>query len=740
ASATVSNGSGNYSYSWSNGIALNNISNLCSGNYTLTVTDNVLGCISFATVTITQPSLIGFGFPSSIDASCLSGCDGTATVYPTGGSLPYAYSWNFSSVTTQTATGLCAGSNIVTVTDANGCVSGQTILIGTQPAFTATAATTNATCGDCDGSATLTVSGGTGPYTYQWSNSGTQATASNLCAGVYSVEITDGNNCSQILNVNISNSGGATGEDIDVTNVTCFGLSDGSAVVNSVIGGTAPYTYLWLPGGQITNSINNVTAGNYSLEITDANGCKRLTNVEILQGDQIVANSIITNSSCTTCNGSVNLITSGGVGPYTYNWSGGQTSSSLTGLCAGLYDVIINDNNGCSELLYIPVSNISGPTASITSTNINCFGACNGTATVTASGGSGTYNYAWTPGSSVSATSTNLCSGTYFVEVQDAASGCITFMSATLTSPTQLALSTPNVIDVTCGGNCDGEATIIAHGGVLPYTYNWGNGINTDLCSGTYPVTVTDDNGCTASQSLSINEPTPISITITNSVDASCSNVNDGSIEISSSGGTGTLSNSWSTGATGNTITNLYPGDYTLTVTDQAGCEKDTIITINPLMQVSALALGDTSYCEGNGPVILSGNGGTTYTWYSLPDSILVSQDSVFTVNPAAGVNVYLLAAQVGQCIAYDSVTVNVFASPIVDAGKDASIIAGTGTPIGGAPTSASGNTYLWSPSEGLDGALIANPFASPLTTTNYNVTVTDQNGCESIDSVLVNV
>ncbi|HET6244436.1 MAG: gliding motility-associated C-terminal domain-containing protein [Bacteroidetes bacterium] len=742
ASVAVSNGSGDYSIVWSNGIASNSISSLCPGNYIVTVTDNVLGCISFATATITQPASIIFGFSSTTGVSCESGCDGTAVVFPTGGILPYSYSWNFGSQITQTATGLCVGSNIVSVTDANGCTAGQTVVINTKPPILITASTTNANCGECDGSAVIDVSGGTGPYTYLWSNNNTTITSIDLCSGVYSVQVTDAIGCSESINVNISDNGGPTGENSNVTDVSCFGLSDGSAVVNPV-GGVSPYSYLWIPGAQTTNTISAASAGNYSLEITDANGCKRVASVDILQPSQISVNSFITNSSCTVCNGSINLIVSGGAGGYTYNWtSGGQTTSSLTGLCAGLYNVIISDANGCSESLNIAVSNTNGPTASITSTAVNCFGVCDGSATVLASGGSGTYNYLWTPGAFNASTAINLCAGTYFVEVQDAVSGCITFMSTSLTNPNQLSLSSPNVINVSCGGICDGQATIIASGGVLPYSYNWGSGSNTNLCAGSYPVTVTDFNGCTASQNLTINEPVPIVINLTTIIDPTCSNVNNGSINVTITGGSTPYIFEWggSSNSTLEDINDLFEGSYSLSVTDQMGCKKDTLIMLNPLLQVSALALSDTTYCVGRGPVFLTGRGGSTFTWYTLPDRIQVSKDSIFQVNPSAGVHQYLLAAEVGQCVAFDTVTVTVNASPEVNAGLDASIIAGTSLTIGGSPTSSPGNTYLWSPSESLDNALIANPSVTPANSAIYHITVTDQNGCVSNDSVLVSV
>jgi gliding motility-associated-like protein len=728
--------------------------NACAGTYTLEVTD-AAGCMAFATVTIDEPTGFNFSLPNIVDASCAVACNGSATVLPTGGVLPYVYNWSPTTQTTQTATGLCSGIHIVSVTDANGCSGGQTMIINDSLNMTAATSITDATCGLCDGIAAVTPSGGTGPYTYLWADGSTGSSNTGLCAGVHPVEITDVNGCSTIIDVTVGNVGGPTGENIVQTDVSCFGGNDGSVTVTPV-GGTPPYTYNWIPAGQTTNSLSNMTAGTYSLEMMDANGCIRVVQVVINEPDEILANPAITNANCGVCNGAVVLQTSGGVGPYTYVWApapgSGQGTSSVSGLCAGMYTVTITDASGCSSVANIPVSSTNGADLAMTYTPVVCNGACDGTADVTATGGSGNYTYLWTPGGQTTSNVTALCAGSYMVEVTDATTGCVSFASITVDEPDSTYFSFPNIVNATCGGTCDGEATVIMTGGMLPYSYTWTSGGTTDnetaLCAGTWQVTVTDASSCVDTLSITITEPPIIVITVDQVTDATCINTNDGSIDVTVTGGTPPYAYDWTSIPAGFTSTNedinsLFPMNYVLAVTDSNGCVMTDTIPVDTLFILIADAGPDTSICLGDSVLLIGtwiGSPGTTGEWQDSLGNTISTNDSIY-VTPG-NTSDYIFFVQDANCQHEDTVTVTINPLPFADAGPDIDMFAGTTEMIGGTPTGPAGSDYAWIPSTNLNDSTLSNPSVSPPDTTSgwYTVFVTDTNGCVGVDSMFVNV
>ena len=733
-----------YTYTWSGGLPpTQNQSGLCTGTYTCTITDS-LGCsetFTFSVDNVPGPTLMS----SITDVICNGSCNGNASVTVTAGISPFTYSWAPGSYTTDSIGDLCAGTYYVSVSDSMGCVTTDTIIINEPAVLLPNSSLTDATCGNCDGIASLSPTGGVPPYTFIWGNGATTSAATDLCAGVHPVTIADSTGCSITMNIAISNSGGPTGETINITDVSCYGINDGAATITPT-GGIPPYTYLWIPGGQTDSTLTGMSAGTYNLEVADSNGCIRVVPVIINEPTQITANSVITNADCGICNGSISLLTSGGVGPYNYLWSpGAMTDSTVTGLCEDLYTVIISDASGCTQSISIPVSNTTGPALTISSSNITCNSICDGLAGVVTTGSPNSYTYLWSPGGATTDNISGLCPGTYFVEVTDTATLCSSFESVIITEPDTFYFSIPNMADALCAGICNGTGTVLPTGGILPYTYLWNNAEPTQtaiaLCSGTDTVTITDANGCSATQTISISEPLPIIIdTVVTS--STCSNTNDGAINITVTGGTVPYTYQWSGASIAITedLTDLYPGTYTITITDANDCIDSLTVTLLPIQIINADAGPDTTYCEGSGPVTLTGQGGTTYQWFVLPGMTSIGTDSSVSINPPAGTTSYVLGAYTNSCIDYDTVIVNVNPLANVNAGSDVSIVISESTPIGGNPTGPSNSIYLWSPSEGLNDATIPNPVASPINTTIFYVTITDPNGCSGIDSVLVTI
>jgi gliding motility-associated-like protein len=304
-------------------------------------------------------------------ASCGSS-NGTVTANPSGGQAPYTYSWTTTPPqTTQTATGLSPGQYIVYVQDASGCYSGIDTITITQSGGTAvTSAQTDVLCnGGLTGTATATPNGGQSPYTYLWTPSGgTNATATGLAAGTYTVTITDAQGCTDTSIVIITQPPVLASIE-DSLNVLCSGGNSGAAWVNTS-GGVGPYTYSWntVPV-QTTDSVGNLTAGNYTVFITDANGCAIQKVFNIGQPQPLVVVDNFIPATCGLNDGTAGVTVTGGTGSYTYLWTpGNQTTASATGLANGSYTVVVTDANGCSQSVSMNINNVNFPNADFTVT------------------------------------------------------------------------------------------------------------------------------------------------------------------------------------------------------------------------------------------------------------------------------------------------------------------------------------------------------------------------------------
>jgi hypothetical protein len=544
------------------------------------------------------------------NVSCFGGTNGAATVSATGGP-GYTYSWAPSGGTAATASSLATGTYTCTVVNiAGGCSVTQTVTI-TQPVMalgTSVSSQTAVSCnGGNNGAATILATGGTPIYTYSWAPSGgTAATASSLTAGTYTCTVTDANGCVTTQTVTIAQPAMALGTSVSSqTDVSCNGLSDGSATV-SVTGGTPTYMYAWMPSGGSTATASGLVAGAYTCTITDANGCTTMQSVNIAQPLVLAASvSSQTNVSCNgLSDGFATISPTGGTPTYMYSWApSGGTTATASGLAVGDYTCTITDANGCTTMQAVSITQPSVLTASVSSqTNVNCNGANDGAATVDLTGGTPTYIYAWAPSGGSAATGASLTAGTYTCTITDA-NGCITTQSVTITEPASaLMASLASSTDVSCNGGSDGAAGISVSGGTAGYLFSWApsggsTGTATNLSAGVYTCTVTDANGCIAIHSVTISQPGTLTVN-SNMTQSGCSN-NNGAISLSVSGGTPTYLYSWSNGATTQNISGLSIGSYTATVTDSKGCttQKVTAVTTScsiPPTQLWASQCGQT--------------------------------------------------------------------------------------------------------------------------------------------------
>ncbi len=818
ATVTPSGGTGPYTYLWSdvNAQTTQTATGLCAGNYTVDVTD-ANGCVETISVTIGQPTDIVLT-TGMLPATCNGVCDAAASVAASGGTAPYTYSWNPGSETTDTITGLCAGIYVVTVTDAQGCVKTATVNVTEPAAITISFAVNNVTCfGFCNADVTATPSGGTGPYTYQWTNTPGLETidfVDSLCPGTYVLVVTDANGCTGTDSAVVTEPT-LLGLDAAVNNnVSCGGLCDGSATATAT-GGTVQYSYLWSPTGQTTATATNLCAGTYTVTVTDANGCDSTVTVVITEPPILTLVPTTVNASCGgICDGSATAHVGGGTPPYQYSWSNGGTDSTIVGLCAGPYSVIVTDANGCtitvsviileppiltsiindfSEILcvgscdaYATVSVNGGvppytylwdngqtdstatglcvgtynvlvtdaincnTAATITIddqnalasaiplfNNVSCFGLCDGNATALATGGVPPYSYSWDNGQT-DAMATNLCPGTYVVTVTDAAN-CVSSSSITITEP-ELLTSSASGTDASCGGTCDGVGVVSAQGGTLPYSYLWSPGGQTNatangLCAGTYTVTVTDANGCDTSSTVVIGEP-PILLASASVTAPSCTNTDNGAITLTVSGGIPGYTFDWDNGEITQNLDSLFPGIYTVTVTDDVNCSVTLIVAVNEQVVIDASCGPDVTICIGS-EVQLQATGGSGYQWS--PSSGLNYDDIDNPVATVTTTTTYVVVVTNFSCVDSDTITINVNPLPVVDAGAGAYILAGTSVQLQASGAGTNG-TYSWTPPDGLDNPDISNPIASPVETTYYFVTGTDENGCSATDSLTVEV
>lgn len=317
---------------------------------------------------------------------------------------------------------------------------------------------------------------------------------------------TDYENNLYLDDVNITGGAGCTvTATTSATNPSC-GQSNGS-VTATATGGTSPYSYLW-SNGQTGATATGLPSGNYSLVVTDANSCSDTVAVSLSSAGAPATSAAVTNVSCNGgADGSIAVSVTGGTSPYTFNWSNGAASSSVTGLVAGTYSGTVTDANGCqaSEMV-----NVTGPAAisgSVTTVDAGC-GSSNGSATVTASGGTPGYTYLWSNGET-SAAAGNLAAGNYSVTVTDA-NGCPAVFVASV-SNTNAPVVVAGSTDASAYGACDGSALANATGGTSPYSYLWSSGDTTSnttgLCAGTYNVTVTDASNCSGTASVVVSQP-----------------------------------------------------------------------------------------------------------------------------------------------------------------------------------------------------------------------------------------
>lgn len=359
--SVLASGNGPFDYAWTGGGNGTSIGNLSPGSYSVTVTD-VNDCVATSSVSITQASALNIALNPN-DPTCAGEANGSITAQVTGGNGGNSYSWN-SGEQTANISGIGAGTYTLTVNDSQGCQQSATTVLSAPVAIQTNLQAFDISCGQGSGSATVNPSGGNGSFNVSWSNGANGNNSGNLSAGSYSVTVNDGNNCTVTEDFEIV-SGTALSVQIDATSPSCNGEANGSATAIPG-GGTAPFSYEWNTGAE-TAEISGLSAGSYSVIVSDSNGCSGEAIVSIVAPDAIqVSVSVVNAESCATNDGSVVAEVNGGNGPYTYNWFGEADTAVLEDLSSGTYAVTITDSNGCeaSASVFLPYDcdqGIEGP-------------------------------------------------------------------------------------------------------------------------------------------------------------------------------------------------------------------------------------------------------------------------------------------------------------------------------------------------------------------------------------------
>jgi len=735
---TISGGSQPYNYLWSNGATTQDLVNINAGIYTCTVTTNN-GCKLYTpsyTVNNNSGTLSIFDV-DIINEVCGNG-QGRLNIDITGGALPIQYLWS-NNQTSQSILNISSGTYSCSVRDNNGCtVNSGPIVLGNSSGTLSleNLVVTNEICNNNLGAINLTISGGASPITYLWNNGSTSEDLSGIDAGSYNCVITDINGCTLTANGIITNSNGTLQVSAPVVINEVCGNSNGSISINPS-GGTIPYVYNWSNGLQIQN-INGIPAGNYSCIITDAIGCSSLVSSSVSnQTGNLNATYTTINENCNNSNGSINLTVTGGALPFTYMWSNGAITQDLNGLSMGTYSCSIKDANNCVfNTNNISINNLSGTLAFSNTiiTNENC-GDGTGSINVSVTGGVSPISYSWSNGATTQDLS-GLHAGNYTLTATGA-NGCSATRVFTVINQTGSFQYNGQVVSPEVCGNAMGSISISYTGGTLPISFLWNNGLTSqnlsNLISGSYSVQITDANGCLiSSQNINVtNTSGNLLVTAPVIVNEVCNNLS-GSIEITTTGGSGNYTYLWNNGATTEDLTGLSAGTYTCMVRDDNNCAYPVSATIINSSGTLAVTISNVTnaVCGNLGSINITTTG-------ALPISYLWSNNSSTEdiSNLTSGSYSCTISDALGCVISY-STSILFANSPelsIVTTTNDycsqnsglIDIDVANGTPA---------YTYLWS-----NGATTQD--INGLTSGFYSCLIRDSFGCEdTISTTLTNV
>ncbi|MDX2362572.1 MAG: gliding motility-associated C-terminal domain-containing protein [Crocinitomicaceae bacterium] len=641
ATVVVSNGSGDYTITWSNGVPPTNfwtstIQGLGVGTYTVNVLDNWSGCTAVGAFIVGSPDPISTA-EIITDVLCFGDNTGEVNVTTTGGTSAYNFSWTGGS-TLESLTNATAGTYTLNVSDAFGCTYSETYTIN-EPleAIAGSAIISDALCfGTGTGTIDLNVWGGTPSYAYLWTSTDLTQDVTGLTTGNYSVTITDFNDCQLTLNYFIDQPAAIT-SIVGYTEVLCYGDATGSAMIDPS-GGTTPYSYSWQNSVNLfsedNDTIYNIPADTYQVVLTDYNGCTDTGTVVVAQPAPLLLSNTFVNVLCYGGdNGSIDLTVTGGSPTYSYSWTNsvgdviGATQDIGT-LVAETYTVEVTDNNGCLAYMSQEVTQPPLPiSTTYESVDVLCYGENTGSIDLTASGGTPPYSYSWTSGQATEDIA-NLLAGTYGYTVIDN-NLCVDVGSVDIIQPNAPLDATFIVTDANCFGESNGIIDMTVTGGTLDYTYSWINSTYSlsiatedlvNFVADSYTYEIVDGNNCLLGGTIDINEPDELIPTLA-PTHILCYGEATGELNLTVAGGTVPYGYVWSSGPVTEDIVGLIAGYYEVTITDDHNCQAtigETLTQPTDTISYTFDVFNVSCNAGSNGAIDLFTAGGTpgyNYLW-----------------------------------------------------------------------------------------------------------------------------
>jgi hypothetical protein len=712
-----------YTYSINSGTAQNSnvFEAVAAGTYTVSVID-AASLSTSSTVTIGEPT--AFNIASTItNVSCKGQGNGAVLTSITGGTSPY-FSILFDGVVAANNTltsGLDAGTYTVEVLDANLCSALTTVTI-TEPAIAiaATVSGTNVLCASANnGTATVAVTNGTGALSYAWTTTPVQttATASGLAGATYDVIVTDASGCTTETSITLSEPG-ILGGAFAATNVLCNGGTTGS-VIFSATGGTTPYTYAW-SNGTTSKDLTAVAAGTYSVVVTDDKGCTANVSMALTQPAAILPTASVVAPLCNGGTGVVTIAATGGTGAYT-------GTGAKPAQVAGTYVYTVTDANSCSATVSAVITQPFTLVAAASVVNPLCNGGT-GVVTISAAGGTGTYTGTGAKPAQIA--------GSYAYTVTDQNS-CSATVTAVITQPAAVVASAVVTSPILCNGG-NAVVTVNATGGTLPYVSGTGT---FNAAAGLRSFTVTDNNSCTNTTTITLTQPNAITFASTNVVSPKCVGNTNGSIAVVAAGGIAPFVYTTVPSlvqSTAGSFANVPAGSYVVTVKDATNCTITSTVVINAssaLVFAPAVLTSPTCYAGTNGNITTSVTGGSGAITYSLlPNNGVQTTPGNFANLPS---RIYQVRATDAQGCT------KVTAFPLVQPAqlKFTSItkvnVKCNGGSDGTAVVLTSGGVGTRTLST-VPSATVSITTLSNLSATNYVVTVKDANNCTATTNLVI--
>lgn len=765
-----------YSLDGTNFQTSTNFTGQAAGNYTVTVKD-LLNCTKTFTTTINEPVQVTVSPSVLTNVSCFGGNDGSVEITHINALTPVMYSINSGTPQSgNTFTGLTAGNYTAEViSGTNSCVTSTTFTITEPASFSATAVPTNATCnGEATGAFTVSVAGGQSPYQYAIDGVtfGSADTFSQLAAGNYTATVRDANSCTTTVAVSITEP-----SPISVTYLatppTCTGDNDGKIQINLASGGTGPLMFRLQGTTTLGFNILNLSPGNYNVEMVDANGCVETTVVTVPVA-LIVTADVTIDANASGCGNSDGAFTMSNPKKgssinlpsveYSIDGINFQSSPSFTGLAAGVYNVTVKDvsssNSGtgnCEGTVSVTITEPSGITATVTETQITCNGGTGALGVTNVTGGTAPYEYS-IDGNTFSASPnfTSLNAGSYNITIRDASS-CTTALTASITEPDVLA-ATVVTTDLSCNGATDGSVIVTVSGGTAPYrwadtptfgaNYQSISGVTGTFSALSGPRTgnsafVIDANDCMILVPFTIYEPAPLVASITNITDVTCNGADDGTITITTTGGTAPyeVTNDgiqYFSLASDGVVTGIGPTTIAnLTLRDANGCQIIMAgFTVSEPAPLSATVTSSSPTCYGvaDGSITIVPVSTTSNSFEYSIDGVNFSAATIFSQLSAGAYTITMRETGV-NCASTFSITVT--APDLLESNASIVDVTCNGLGDGKIIVSAQGGTTPYEYS--IDGGTtFQTEDFTGLDIGSYTMTVRDANGCTTTKSLVI--